>query len=144
MKHETRGRKPKLNQSHKLREEPPAVLSADERKWWRAIRKAVAQTVGTGISAGDESIFVIAARQRARLERLCAFLAKEEVATRDGAGALKVNPLLAEIRATESALKVSLTSLCLTPRARKSNRINQDAQGPAADAADDPVLKLLG
>lgn len=139
-----RGRKPTLNASAGLPVDPPACLTKEERGWWRHFRRLAAATAGTNLCAGDESLLLVACRQRQRLERLSALLYGEEVASRDGTGAFKLNPLLAELRAQEAEHRQVLNCLRLTPRSRGLRGVRTDAAGPAIDRQDAVLLKILG
>lgn len=141
-----RGRKIRPNKSAKMANRSPKGLTIAQLACWRRIRAQVDQTSGTGISAGDETIFIMAACQLARVEELRRESAKTPwVLAGAASGQERIHPIHTELRAAESALKTTLTTLCLTPRSRKGWRSQTDATATNAETADaDPILKLLG
>jgi len=141
-----RGRKTRVNKSAKVANKPPAGLGKAEAAAYLRIRSQVEQTNGTGISAADESILVMAACQLARVEALRLEAAKTPwVLAGPAQGQDRIHPVHTELRAMESQFKSTLTTLCLTPRSRKGWGSKPDATAPAPDTViDDPILKLLG
>lgn len=141
-----RGRKIRQNKSAKMADKSPKGLTAAQTACWRRIRAQINQTTGTGISSADETIFVMAACQLARIEELRREAAKTPWVLAGAApGQERIHPIHTELRAAESALKTTLTTLCLTPRSRKGFRSQPDATAPNADTVEaDPILKLLG
>jgi len=141
-----RGRKVQTNTSAKVAEDAPPGLTKEQAAAYRRIRAQVAQTNGTGISAADESIFTMAACQLARVEALRKESLKVPwMLSGVASGQERIHPIHTELRAAETQLKATLTTLCLTPRARKGWRSQPDATGAPADKVqEDPILKLLG
>jgi hypothetical protein len=140
-----RGRKTQKNTSARVADKPPAGLTKAEAEAYRRIRSQVTQTSGTGITAADQTILVLAASQLARVEALrCEAAVTPWMLAGSASGQERIHPIHTELRATEAQLKSTLTTLCLTPRARKGWRAQPDAIGAAADQKVDPILKLLG
>jgi len=118
-------------------------LSKTETHWYQIILAQIEQAGCGGITAADESILRLAAQQAARLEEFRKAAAKSPITTEDRFGISKLNPIHAELRTLEGSFRATLSSLTLTPRARKSWR-----QPPATtgtnEPKENPFLKLLG
>jgi len=137
-----RGRKPAKRATAKPAPKKISGLSRDEARWYSVILAQV-EAAGGGITSADESILKLAAQQAARLEKFRQAANKAPLTNEDSHGNTKLNPIHAELRTLENSFRATLSSLTLTPRARKSWR-----QPPATtgtnEPKENPFLKLLG
>lgn len=138
-----RGRKPAKRTTAKPAPKKTSGLSKDEAGWYSVILAQVEAAGQGGITSADESILRLAAQQAARLEKFRQAASKAPLTNQDSHGNTKLNPIHAELRTLEGSFRATLSSLTLTPRARKSWR-----QPPATtgtnEPQENPFLKLLG
>ncbi len=138
-----RGKKNILNYAEKIGLSPPPGLPPEVEDCWKRLRSRL-DKAGTTVAAADLEMLTMAACQLARVEAMRKQGATTPITQKDERGVTRLHPLWPELRAAESQLRASFTSLMLTPRSRKGRRQDEAPRGKAeGTGGEDPILKLL-
>ena len=137
-----RGKKTILNYAEKIGLTPPKGLPPEVEDAWSRLRSRL-DKAGTTVAAADLEMLTMAACQLARVEAMRRLGATTPITQKDERGVTRLHPLWPELRAAETQLRASFTSLMLTPRSRKGRRGDETPRGPVEGEARDPILRLL-